>query len=202
MAHGYGSTEAFNRAFLAVHGVTAGRARRDRPPLVSRPRVAFHLTIEGSASMRYRLVDKPAFRVIGCITRVPLVHLGRNEAIEAFARGLDPTVVDRIDALSDQEPAGAISVTDSLDDSREEGTELDYWLAAVTAAPTSVPDGLDVPAGTWLVLSTTGPYPEALQLLWRDAYTEWFPANPWRTGPGPDLLRAEIHDDGTADGDL
>jgi AraC family transcriptional regulator len=52
------------------------------------------------------------------------------------------------------------------------------------------------------VLSTTGPYPEALQLLWRDAYAEWFPANPWRTRPGPDLLRVEIHDDGTADGDL
>lgn len=93
--HGYGSTEAFSRAFRAVHGMGAGEARRNRPPA-----------------------------------------------------GLEP-------------------------------------------------------AGTWLVLiSSHSPYPEGLQQMWLDAYGEWFPANPWRTRPGPDLLRAEWHDDDTADAEL
>jgi AraC family transcriptional regulator len=202
--HGYGSTEAFNRAFRAVHGVSAGEARRGRPPLVSQPRVSFHLTVEGSSSMHYRIVDKPEFRIVGLRARVPLVHLGRNTALEDFVRGIDPAVGERIAALSDQEPAGVVSVTDAMDDSREEGTELDYWSAAVTSRP--APDGLEelvVPAGAWLVLSSRRvPYPEGLQVMWRDAYAEWFPANPWRSRPGPELLRTEIHDDGTADGEL
>ncbi len=201
--HGYGSTEAFNRAFRAVHGVGAGEARRDRPRLVSQPRVTFHLTVEGTHSMDYRVVDRQAMRVVGRRTRVPLVHLGRNTAIEDFVRGLDPAVRRQVEALSDQDPAGVVSVTDAVDGSRAEGTELDYWYAAVTSRP--VPAGLDVlevPAGEWLVLSTSGPYPETLQHLWRDAYGEWFPSNPWRVRPGPELLRTVLRPDGTADGEL
>jgi AraC family transcriptional regulator len=201
--HGYGSTEAFHRAFRAVHGVGAGEARRRRPHLVAQPRVSFHLTVVGSSSMRYRIVDKPAFRVVGARARVPLVHLGRNPAIEEFVRGLDPAVRERVAALSDQEPAGALSVTDGLDASRAEGTELDYWYAAATSR--EAPEELaqrEVPAGSWLVLTTSGPYPEAVQHLWRDAYGEWFPSNPWRTRPGPELLRTALHGDGTADAEL
>ncbi|WP_380164999.1 helix-turn-helix domain-containing protein [Jannaschia sp. R86511] len=202
--HGYSSTEAFSRAFQAVHGVGAGEARRTRPRLVSQPRVSFHLTVEGSSSIHYRIVDRPAFRVVGLRARVPLVHLGRNQVMEDFVRGIAPAVSEQVGALSDQEPRGVVSVTDALDGSRAEGTELDYWHAAVTSQP--APDGLDelhVPAGEWLVLTSTGvPYPEGLQLMWRDAYAEWFPANPWRTRPGPELLRTQWHDDGTADGEL
>ncbi|GAA4658929.1 AraC family transcriptional regulator [Kineococcus glutinatus] len=201
--HGYGSAEAFNRAFRAVHGVSAGAARRTGAPLVSQPRVSFHLRIEGSSSMRYRIVAKQPFRVVGARTRVPLVHLGRNGAIEDFVRALDPGVREQVAALSDQEPHGPVSVTDALDGSRAEGTELDYWYAAATSRP--APPGLDqleVPAGSWLVLTTTGPHPEAMQHLWRDAYGQWFPANPWRTRPGPELLRTELHGDGTGDGEL
>lgn len=58
-------------------------------------------------------------------------------------------------------------------------------------------------AGSWLVLTTRGPYPEALQLMWRDAFASSFPANPWRTRTGPELLTAEYDDDGvTATGEL
>jgi AraC family transcriptional regulator len=201
--HGYGSTEAFTRAFRAVHGVGAGEARRTRPGLASQPRVAFRLTVEGSTTVHYRIVDTPAFRVVGCRARVPLVHLGRNAAIEGFVRGLDPAVREQVAGLSDQEPHGVVSVTDALDEGRTEGTELDFWYAAVTSQP--APEGLEelaVPAGSWVVLRSSGPYPEALQHLWRDAYADWFPSNPWRTRPGPELLRADVRADGTADGEL
>lgn len=201
--HGYGSTEAFTRAFRAVHDVSPGEARRDRPALVSQPRISFHITIEGSNSMRYRIVEKSPFRIVGAKVRVPLVHLGRNAAIEDFVRTIPSTTRDEIAALSDQEPAGIVSVTDGLDDRRAEGAELDYWYAAVTSRP--VPAGLDhldVPAGAWLVLAGSGPYPEAMQYLWRDAYGQWFPSNPWRTRPGPELLQTTLHDDGTGEAEL
>ncbi|MFF6807058.1 GyrI-like domain-containing protein [Streptomyces sp. NPDC012616] len=202
--YGYGSGEAFARAFRAVHGVGPGEARRTGAALVSQPRLTFRLTVEGSSSMRYRVVDRPDFTVVGFKARVPLVHLGPNQAIIDLVRGIDPGALENLRNISDQEPQGVVAVCDDLDPSRAEGTELDYYHGVVTSA--AVPEGatrLDVPAGTWAVFTASGPVPEAIQVLWRDVFTEWFPANPYRSRPGPEILRTRPSPDGTeADAEL
>ncbi|GAA4868816.1 AraC family transcriptional regulator [Kitasatospora terrestris] len=187
--YGYGSAEAFGRAFRSVHGVGPGEARRTGAALTAQPRLSFRLTVEGSTTMRYRIVEKQEFRVVGRRARVPLVHLGENPHIAALIRSIDPETLRRIAGLSDQQPAGVLSAVVHLADSREEGVELDYYHAAVTSAP--APEGLDalaVGAGTWAVFENTGPYPQALQYLWRDVFTQWFPSNPYASRPGPELL--------------
>ncbi len=63
--YGYGSGEAFARAFRAVHGVGPGEARRTGAALSPQPRMTFRLIIDGSSSMRYRVVYKPKFKVSG-----------------------------------------------------------------------------------------------------------------------------------------
>ncbi|MGI5216145.1 AraC family transcriptional regulator [Plantactinospora sp. CA-290183] len=196
--YGYTSTEAFTRAFRALHGVGPGEARRTGAALRAQPRMSFRLIVEGSGSMRYRLVEKDAFTVVGRKARVPLVYEGVNPAIAEFIRSIDPETVQRIADLSDQEPHGLVSVTDDLDESRAEGTELDYYHAVVTGA--DVPgdmQGLAVPAGTWAVFESSGEFPRTLQHLWRDVYTQWFPSNPYRSRPGPEMLRTELSADGT-----
>ncbi|MFJ3161232.1 AraC family transcriptional regulator [Streptomyces kanasensis] len=202
--YGYGSGEAFARAFRAVHGVGPGEARRTGAALVSQSRLTFRLTVEGSGSMRYRVVDRPAFTVVGLKTRVPLVHAGPNQAIIDFVRGLAPRTLERLEELSDQEPRGVVAVCDDLDPSRAEGTELDYHHGVVTSAP--APAGttsLAVRAGTWAVFGTSGPVPGAIQELWRDVFTQWFPSNPYRSRPGPEILRTRLSPDGAeADAEL
>ncbi|MFD7702767.1 GyrI-like domain-containing protein [Streptomyces caelestis] len=202
--YGYGSGEAFARAFRAVHGIGPGEARRTGAALVSQPRLAFRLIVEGSSSMRYRLVDKPDFTVVGLKTRVPLVHTGPNQAIIDFVRGIGPRTLERLEKLSDQEPRGIVAVCDDLDPSRAEGTELDYHQGVITTA--AAPEGttaLSVPAGTWAVFTTSGPAPQAIQELWRDVFTQWFPSNPYRGRPGPEILRTTLSPDGTeADAEL
>ena len=42
----YSSTEAFNRAFRAVHGITPSEARRNGGPLRSQPQLRFRLTLD------------------------------------------------------------------------------------------------------------------------------------------------------------
>ncbi|MFF7178955.1 GyrI-like domain-containing protein [Streptomyces sp. NPDC008121] len=199
--YGYGSGEAFARAFRAMHGVGPGEARRTGAALVSQPRLTFRLTVEGSSSMRYRVVDRPDFTVVGFKARVPLVHAGPNQAIIDFVRGIDRTLVERLAKLSDQEPHGIVAVCDDLDPSRAEGTELDYLHAVITSAtasdgpPEGAPEGvavLPVPAGTWAVFTASGPVPQAIQELWRDVFTEWFPSNPYRSRPGPEILRTRM----------
>ncbi|MBD9732462.1 AraC family transcriptional regulator [Streptomyces sp. H28] len=202
--YGYGSGEAFARAFRTMHGVGPGEARRTGAALVSQPRLAFRLTVEGSSSMRYRVVDRPDFTVVGLKARVPLVHSGPNQAIIDFVRGIDPQLSERLEKLSDQDPRGIVAVCDDLDPSRAEGTELDYYHGVVTSAEApeapEAPEGttvLPVPAGTWAVFTTSGPAPEAIQELWRDVYSQWFPSNPYRTRPGPEILRTRLSADGT-----
>ena len=202
--YGYGSGEAFARAFRAVHGVGPGEARKTGASLRSQPRISFRLVVEGSSSMRYRVVEREQFRVVGKKARVPLVHEGMNPAIADFIRGIDQDTMRRIIALSDQQPQGIVWVSDDLDPSRAEGTELDYYHGVVTGA--EAPEDLDaltVPAGTWAVFENSGPFPLALQHLWRDVFTQWFPSNPYQSRPGPEILRTRLSQDGTeADAEL
>ncbi|MET9700021.1 AraC family transcriptional regulator [Streptomyces sp. NPDC006529] len=202
--YGYGSGEAFARAFRAVHGVGPGEARRTGAALSSHPRMTFRLIVDGSSSMRYRVVHKPGFSVVGAKARVPLVHSGPNQAIIDFVRGIGDQPRELLEKLSDQEPHGILAVCDDLDPGRAEGTDLDYYHGVVTSA--SPPEGmatLPVPAGTWAVFTTSGPAPEAIQALWRDVFTEWFPSNPYRSRPGPEILRMRMSADGSeADAEL
>ncbi|MFC9943320.1 AraC family transcriptional regulator [Streptomyces pratensis] len=202
--YGYGSGEAFARAFRTMHGVGPGEARRTGAALHSQQRMSFRLIVEGNSSMRYRTVDKDAFRVVGRKARVPLVHEGANPAIGDFIRGIAPDTLRRIAALADQEPAGIVGVSDQLDPSRAEGTELDYYHGVVTGA--EVPedmDALDVPAGTWAVFENSGPFPQTLQYMWRDVFTQWFPSNPYGSRPGPEILSVRLSEDGArADAEL
>lgn len=202
--YGYSSGEAFARAFRVMHGVGPGEARRGGASLRSQPRMSFRLIVEGSSSMRYRVVEKDVFRVVGKKARVPLVHEGMNPDIAEFIRGIDKETLRRIESLSDQEPAGIVSVSDNLHESRAEGTELDYYHGVVTGAEVpDGPDGMDgvdtltVHAGSWAVFESEGPFPQTLQYLWRDVFTQWFPSNPYQSRPGPEILRTRLSDDGT-----
>ncbi|MEE1787353.1 AraC family transcriptional regulator [Streptomyces sp. SP17BM10] len=193
--HGYTSGEAFARAFRAMHGVGPGEARRCGAVLKSQPLMSFRLVVEGASSMEYRIVEKPDFRIVGKKARVTQLCEGVNPAIAEFIKGLGAETVARIAALSDQDPDGIVSVTDHEPGNREDGTELDYWHAAVVGPEGELPfdlEVLDVPAGTWAVFASTGPFPQALQRMWGDVASQWFPSNPYESRPGPELLRTRF----------
>lgn len=189
--HGYGSTEAFGRAFRAVHGAGPGDVRRDGGPLRTQPQLRFRLTVEGSIPMDTRIVDRPAFRLIGHAARVPLIHHGVNPHIQQHIAALPMEEHVRLKALSAAEPAGLLQVTDGVDPDAVEGTELTYLHGVAVAADKPVPgdlDAIEVPAGRWAVFRTSGPHPQALQTTWAATATEWFPSNPWRLRPGPSIV--------------
>lgn len=189
--YGYGSVEAFGRAFRAVHGVAPSDVRRDGGPLRTQARLRFRLTVEGSTPMDTRIVDRPAYRLIGHAARVPLIHEGINPHIQAHIQSLPPTEHARLKALSDAEPAGLLQVSTDVDPDYEEGTELTYLHGVAVGADTAVPEDLDVvdvPAGQWAVFRTSGPHPAALQSMWAATATTWFPSNPWRLRPGPSIV--------------
>ncbi len=189
--HGYASTEAFGRAFRAVHGAGLSDVRRDGGPLRTQPQLRFRLTVEGGVPMDTRIADRPAFRLIGHAARVPLIHQGINPHIQQHITALPKEEHVRLKTLSDTEPAGLLAVCDDLDPDRTEGSEMTYLHGVAVSRDTAAPGGLDtieVPAGRWAIFRTTGPYPQALQNTWATTATEWFPSNPWRLRPGPEIV--------------
>jgi AraC family transcriptional regulator len=189
--HGYGSTEAFGRAFRAVHGASPGDVRRDGGPLRAQPQLRFRLTVEGSTPMDTRIVDHPAFRLVGHAARVPLIHKGVNPHIQRHVAALPQEEHLRLKAMGNTEPAGLLAVSDDLDPDRAEGSELTYLHGVAVSYDTPAPDELDtieIPAGTWAVFRTTGPYPDTLQQTWAATATDWFPSNRWRLRPGPEMV--------------
>lgn len=141
--------------------------------------------------MDTRILDRPAFRLVGHAARVPLIHQGVNPHIQQHVAALPADEHARLKALADTEPAGLLAVSDDLDPDRTEGSELTYLHGVAVSQGTPVPDGLDaveVPAGRWAVFRSTGPHPRTLQETWRATATEWFPANRWRLRPGPEIV--------------
>ncbi|MEU4564588.1 GyrI-like domain-containing protein [Actinoplanes sp. NPDC023936] len=189
--HGYTSAEAFGRAFRAVHGAGPGEVRRDGGPLRTQPQLRFRLTVEGSTPMDTRLADRPAFRLVGHATRVPLIHEGVNPHIQQHIAAIPAEEHVRLKGLGDTEPAGILAVTDGVEQESPEGSELTYLHGVALSGAGAVPDDLDVievPAGRWAVFRSSGPYPQTLQSTWAATATEWFPSNPWRMRPGPSIV--------------
>ncbi|HJC28031.1 MAG TPA: AraC family transcriptional regulator [Candidatus Dietzia intestinipullorum] len=194
--YGYGSTEAFGRAFRAVHGVGHGDVRRDGGPLRSQPQLRFRLTVEGSVPMDARILDRPAFRLVGHAARVPLIHEGVNPHIREHIESLSDSEHARLTGLSSVDPGGILQVSADVDPDYTEGTELTYLHGVAVRSADEVPEDLDVidvPEGEWVVFRSSGEHPAALQSMWAATATEWFPSNPWRLRPGPSMLSILDH---------
>ena len=187
--YGYGSAEAFSRAFTSVHGASVSEVRQHGGPLRSQAIIRFILHVEGN-TMDARIVERENFQLIGYATQVPLIHHGVNPQIQEHIASIPMAEHARLKALSATDPAGLLQVSDQVDVDYQEGSELTYLHGvAVPAGP--VPEDLDsiqVSAGHWVVFSVTGNYPAALQELWAATATSWFPSNPWRLRPGPSLV--------------
>ncbi|MFI2708559.1 GyrI-like domain-containing protein [Micromonospora sp. NPDC018662] len=141
--------------------------------------------------METRIVDRPAFRLVGHAARVPLIHRGVNPYIRQHVTALPAAEHLRLTALGDTEPGGLLAVCDDVDVDYREGSELTYLHGVAVSPSTPIPGDLDVievPAGRWVVIRAVGPHPQTLQRTWAAVAAEWFPFHPWRLRPGPEIV--------------
>lgn len=190
--YGYGSVEAFTRAFRSVHGTGPADVRRAGGPLVTQPMLRFRLSVEGSTPMDVTITDRPAFVLVGHAAQVPLQHRGVNQRIQDHIASIAPEEHARLKALSDTDPAGILAVTAGTEPDAPEGSPLTYLHGVAVRHGSHIPPDLDtipVDAGTWAVFHSSGPFPDAMQQTWAATATDWFPSNPWRLRPGPSIVR-------------
>lgn len=187
--YGYSSPDSFTRAFSSMHGLTPVEARNGGQPLKAFPRLTFQFVVRGANEMNYRIVEKAGFRIVGMMKRVPLIYEGVNPEITSMWESLDEASIRTLKALSDIEPFGLVSASTSFTEGRLEGGELDHYIGvATTQEPPQNMTRLEVPASTWAVFESVGPFPQALQNIWGRIYSEWFPSSSYQLAAGPEIL--------------
>ncbi|MBO8163507.1 MAG: AraC family transcriptional regulator [Brevibacillus sp.] len=196
LKYGYSSPDSFTRAFQSLHGVTPSEARNSGQSLKAYPRMTFQLSMKGGTEMNYRIEKKGAFRVVGIKKRVPIVFHGINPEIAAMWKTLDNKTIQTLKQLSNVEPMGLIQASANFSEGRmEEKGELDHYIGVATTK--ECPDHLtqlEVPAATWAVFQSVGPFPDTLQETWGRIYSEWFPSSGYEQIEGPEILWNEHND--------
>ena len=173
--YGYDTPEAFSKAFRRQHGVTPSEARKNVGELQSFNRLAIQVNLKGADPMKYRIVEKDSFQAVGLKWEFSMID-GENENgisklwMEVNRDGTS----DAIAELNDGDINGLLGICTNF----ENGKTMDYWIAAESTRP--VPENfrqIEVPASKWGVFEVRGAMPEAIQKVWKQIYSEWFPSN-------------------------
>ena len=151
--------------------------------------------------MDHRVVDLPAFRLAGVIARVPMQFEGENAAIAELARGITEAQRAEMHRLMDAEPRHVVNASwDSDTDFQKEAGELTHLIGVPTTA-TEAGEGLElvfVPALTWAVFPSDGPYPADMQQTCARIYGEWLAEAPFELDGYRMLSFSDVRADGTA----
>ena len=196
MKYGYNSPDSFSRAFQNVHGITPSEARTNGQSLKAYPLMTFQLSIRGGNEMNYRIEQKEAFNIVGIMKRVPIIFEGENPEITEMWKSLTMEKITQLKSLSNIEPTGMIQASTNFSDGRmEEKGELDQYIGVATTE--KCPEDftkLEVPALTWAIFESTGPFPGTLQDTWGRIYAEWFPSSNYQVAEGPEILSIKTKD--------
>lgn len=196
MKYGYSSPDSFTRAFQILHGITPSEARNNGQQLKAYPLMTFQLSIRGGYEMNYRMEQKEAFNIVGIMKRVPIIFEGENPEITAMWKSLTIEKIDQLKKLSNVEPKGMIQASTNFSEGRmEEKGELDQYIGVATTqeCPETFAK-LEVPALTWAIFESTGPFPSTLQETWGRIYSEWFPSANYQVTEGPEILSIKTKD--------
>jgi AraC family transcriptional regulator len=181
MKYGYGSPEAFTRAFKDVHGVTPISARDIGVSLKAYPRMTFQISIKGDSEMNYRIEQRESFEVFGAYTEISTDRKKAFEQVPQFFKKCDDDgTTDSInDALGRFHDNYTIS---ALYDYSE--ISFKYMLCNFLPKDFSVPSKfttLAVPSSTWAIFDVSEC---EMQNMWMRIWNEWFPTSGYEMAEG------------------
>lgn len=184
--YGYDSPTAFTRAFKRVHGVAPSDVRHASTKLTLYPRLVFTLSVKGEESMNYKIVEQPAFRVIG----IPSDN-GTWNIEDAGTKATDywnqigPKLESVLSLMDGSEPKGLLGAQFCKDGN------FDYYMACV-ATEQPCPENMTertIEAATYAVFECIGAMPDAMNQLWHRILTEWLPSSDYEWVSGTDVER-------------
>ncbi|QFT89780.1 Regulatory protein SoxS [Bacillus sp. THAF10] len=187
--YGYDTPEAFTKAFRRQHGTSPSDVRRFEGKLQTYNRLVIQVTLKGAEPMKYSVVNKDAFRVVG-VKRTYSLGNGENMAEipklwqEVNENGITEKLVDMNNGLI----KGILGVCGATTEEMRTKNLMDYWVAAASSEdPPEGMEELEIPATKWAVFEVHGAMPHAMQDKWKQIFSEWFPSNSYEHAGTPDF---------------
>lgn len=186
LRYGYESPTAFSKAFRRVHGMSPSDARLPGVKVTLHPRLMFTLSVKGEEPMDYRIIEQPAFRVVG----IPSAN-GKWDMEDAGAKAteyweeLGADVHKVVDLMDGSKPAGLLGVQFCKDG------DFDCYMACV-ATSQPCPNGMEermVESAAYAVFECEGAMPDAMTDLWHRILTEWLPSSGYEWESKTDVER-------------
>lgn len=177
--YGYQSIDGFTRAFKKWSGFLPSDVIKTKTSK-SFPKLSFIITVKGGTTMEFRIVDKPAFNLVGVTKRVPMQFEGINYEIVKLAESITDEQREEMHALQNITPYEIVNASYDADANflKEEGY-LTHMIGVLTTED-KVSERLEkvpVPACTWAVFPNEGPFPSTLQQTMARVYSEWLPSS-------------------------
>lgn len=194
--YGYDTPEAFTKAFRRQHGLSPTEARKLGGKLTVYNRLVIQVSLKGAEPMKYRIEERDSFKVVGIKREFSLVNGENLNGIpklwqDVHADGTNDLLF-KLNSNSSNRVLG-VCVNDSDQEARQ---VMDYWIA--TEYDGEVPEGLSrlvVPASQWAIFEVNGPMPDAIQKVWKQIYSEWFPSSGYKQAG---YIEIESYPDGNA----
>lgn len=191
LKYGYDTPESFSRAFTRFHGVSPSQVKKNHAALKSFSRLSVKLILNGGNIMDYRIETKDAFKLVTKKKKISCNQELTVVEIENFWKScnLDGT----IGALCKYIPednifknciVGASFGKDATD------KEFPYGIGAMyNGLPIEEKDLVveEIPAHTYIVFPCVGKMPESFQRLYKQIYSEFFPASEYQPCGGTDF---------------
>lgn len=184
--YGYQSDDAFRVAFKNLHGVLPAEVRRTHPPLVYYCRLDFEIKIGGLKQMKYTIMEREAFEVVGIRRTTPygggtwaiVKNDGSNEKINE----LSGKVFDLGICFGFNED-GSNDYMCAVEHSGYSGSEFTVF---------------SYPATTWLRFEARGKISDnVLGNVWRQINKEFLPSSRYHKGPLPTIEKYVLWNEAT-----
>lgn len=187
--YGYQSIEGFSRAFRDWSGQAPSEVMKTQIQKTF-PKFSFYIDIKGGQSMDVKLIEKPAFQIVGVSQKVPLQYQGENQAIMELAQRITPQQRAEMHTFDDIYPYQVVNASFDFQEGRTtEGGEMTHMIGFATSQENTYEDleQLSVPAHTWAVFPNEGPFPQILQETWARIFSEWLPSSGYQVVAAPEI---------------
>lgn len=187
--YGYGSVDGFSRTYKEWSGFSPSEVKKQKS-LKSFPKLSFQLTIQGGMTMDYRIENKEPFKIVGVKKRVPIQFEGVNQEILKLAKSITAEQRKKLHEIANMEPNRPVNVSFNFDDDwLEEKGSLDHMIGFLTTKEMDFGefDVLEVPALTWAIFTSQGPFPQHMQDTMAKIYAEWLPSSDYELVEAPGI---------------
>jgi AraC family transcriptional regulator len=190
LKYGYESPDSFTRAFRNVHGVTPQTAREPGVKLTAFPRISFNIILTGGNDMDYKILEKPAFDVIGRSRKFTTAN-GENfikipQFWDEFLKADECRTLNELKSGKAGPITGGEMLGACLPNENDSWDPFVYAICIEKAEnmKTGSFEVFHIPATTWAVFDCTL---DSLQDVTKRIFSEWFPSTGYEHDDKPDI---------------